>query len=158
MFILFHNVYLHMSICTIVWLYIIHKHGICRCVFQKFVTGWVYECVCVFWVREQSNPFSPQWYGETLLSCCVSHTHKHRGTLKYTSCCHAVLHGVVITLTSAGPYTLIHLYSILCRFPSHIHSQANTQTHIHNIGANGSLDGLAEMEGSTQTHKHTKTH
>ena len=84
------------------------------------------ECLCVsvFRLGEQRNPFSPQWYGETLLSWRVSHTqthththnhaHTHRDTLRHTSGCHAVLHGAVITLSSAGPYTLIHLYSILC--------------------------------------------
>lgn len=56
--------------------------------------------------------------------CChgMFHTHKHTDTLKHTSGCHAVLHGAMITLSSTGPYTLIHLYNSLCWFPAHIHT------------------------------------
>lgn len=77
-------------------------------------------CMLVLQVREHSNPFSPQWYRKTLLSCSTPLTHTHT---KHRNCCHAVLHGAMITLSSTGPYTLIHLYSILCRFPSHIQTQ-----------------------------------
>ena len=66
-----------------------------------------------------------------------------------------MLHGVVITLSFAGPYTLIHLYSILCRFPSHTNTRTHTQ--IDNIEADGSLDGLAERR-TAFAHAHTPKH
>lgn len=84
---------------------------------RKCISEWT--CCRLHWRAEQSILSTAVWRDTVVVA---RFTHKHADTLKHTSGCHAVLHGAMITLSSTGPYTLIHLYNSLCWFPAHIHT------------------------------------